>query len=138
MLLFDGQRLLADARKICETAIAFWHGQGQPPFDRYLFMLSAVHDGYGGLEHRNSDRLNLCPQRFAAYQRAAHQRRLHHAVGPDQPLNTFMFWNVKRLRARANLRATTTAKAGKTTPFAGLGVTRPLPIDPPLLRLPVH
>ncbi|MBK6851176.1 MAG: M61 family metallopeptidase [Burkholderiales bacterium] len=54
---FDGARLLADTQKICAAQIAFWHGSDKPPFDRYVFMLSAVDDGYGGLEHRNSTAL---------------------------------------------------------------------------------
>jgi predicted metalloprotease with PDZ domain len=64
---FDGERLLADACRICEAQIAFWHGapiagrkrsaQGRPPFARYVFLLNAVEDGYGGLEHRASTAL---------------------------------------------------------------------------------
>jgi predicted metalloprotease with PDZ domain len=64
---FDGERLLADAKRICEAEIAFWHGTrgakpgsakvGKPPFERYVFMLNAVDDGYGGLEHRASTAL---------------------------------------------------------------------------------
>src|SRR5205085_7621776 len=54
---FDGERLLRDAQKICETAIRFWHERKRPPFKYYLFMLNVVDDGYGGLEHRNSTAL---------------------------------------------------------------------------------
>ena len=54
---FDGQRLIDDTRRICEEQIRFWHGDGAPPFDHYLFMLHASADGYGGLEHRNSTAL---------------------------------------------------------------------------------
>ncbi len=56
---FDGERLLADSRRICEAQIAFWHGadQSRPPFARYVFLLNAVEDGYGGLEHRASTAL---------------------------------------------------------------------------------
>lgn len=61
---FDGERLLRDSQKICETAIRFWHGNsGQrnkrsaTPHKNYVFMLNAVADGYGGLEHRNSTAL---------------------------------------------------------------------------------
>jgi predicted metalloprotease with PDZ domain len=54
---FDGQRLLDDTRRICEEQIRFWHGDGDPPFADYLFMLHASADGYGGLEHRNSTAL---------------------------------------------------------------------------------
>jgi len=59
---FDGERLLADVRRICEAEIAFWHGSkpgrtGVPPFDRYVFLLNVVGDAYGGLEHRASTAL---------------------------------------------------------------------------------
>jgi predicted metalloprotease with PDZ domain len=54
---FDGAKLLADTKKICETEIRFWHGSKKPPFKSYLFMLNAADDGYGGLEHRNSTAL---------------------------------------------------------------------------------
>lgn len=55
---FDGDRLLADAQRICAAQIAFWHGAGgSPPFGHYLFLLNAVDDGYGGLEHRASTAL---------------------------------------------------------------------------------
>ncbi len=58
---FDGARLLADAKRICETEIKFWHGKAlgknKPPHQRYVFMLNAVEDGYGGLEHRDSTAL---------------------------------------------------------------------------------
>jgi predicted metalloprotease with PDZ domain len=56
---FDGERLLRDSQKICETAIRFWHGNkhSATPHKNYVFMLNAVADGYGGLEHRNSTAL---------------------------------------------------------------------------------
>ena len=55
---FDGQRLLRDSQRICEEHIRFWHGaRGKPPFQKYVFMLNTVEDGYGGLEHRASTAL---------------------------------------------------------------------------------
>jgi len=54
---FDGERLLADTRRICDEEIRFWHEGGKPPFERYVFMLYATEDGYGGLEHRASTAL---------------------------------------------------------------------------------
>ena len=59
---FDGKRLLADTQKIVETELAFWHGKnGKPPealLDKgYVFMLRAMDNGYGGLEHMNSTAL---------------------------------------------------------------------------------
>ena len=54
---FDGARLLADTKRICDEEIRFWHVGGKPPFERYVFMLYATEDGYGGLEHRASTAL---------------------------------------------------------------------------------
>jgi predicted metalloprotease with PDZ domain len=60
---FDGARLLADAQRICETQIAFWHGAARrkgaapTPFPRYLFLHHLSEDGHGGLEHRASTAL---------------------------------------------------------------------------------
>ncbi len=50
-------RLTRDLQRICEAQIRFF---GEPaPFDRYLFQVMAVGQGYGGLEHRSSTSL-LC------------------------------------------------------------------------------
>jgi predicted metalloprotease with PDZ domain len=54
---FDSARLLGDVQKICETEIRFWHDRKRPPHKNYLFILNAVDDGYGGLEHRSSTAL---------------------------------------------------------------------------------
>ncbi|MEO5690389.1 MAG: PDZ domain-containing protein [Burkholderiaceae bacterium] len=54
---FDSARLLADTKRICDEEIRFWHGSDEPPFSRYVFMLYATEDGYGGLEHRASTAL---------------------------------------------------------------------------------
>ena len=66
---FDSARLLADTQAVCEAEIRFWHGaktrarsDNKPPFKSYLFMLNAVDDGYGGLEHRNSTAL-ICTRK---------------------------------------------------------------------------
>lgn len=53
----DLERLCRDLTKICETQIRFF---GEPaPFERYVFLVMAVGNGYGGLEHRASTSL-LC------------------------------------------------------------------------------
>jgi predicted metalloprotease with PDZ domain len=106
---FDGKRLLADTQKIVEAEMAFWHGPvdkagqkpaksaSKPPFANYVFMLNAVDDGYGGLEHRNSTAL-ICTRRDLP------------RVGQSKPSDGyttllglisheyFHTWNVKRLR----------------------------------------
>jgi predicted metalloprotease with PDZ domain len=58
----DLDRLLNDTQRICTAQIEFWHGRKPPPFDRYVFMLNVVDDGYGGLEHRQSTAL-ICARR---------------------------------------------------------------------------
>lgn len=53
----DLARLTRDLEKLCSEQIRLF---GEPaPFDRYLFLVTAVGSGYGGLEHRNSTAL-LC------------------------------------------------------------------------------
>lgn len=96
---FDGRRLLADARRICAQQINFWHGDdgSAPPFDRYLFLLNAVEDGYGGLEHRASTAL-------IAARRDLPRERVDAASDGYVTLlglishEYFHSWNVKRLR----------------------------------------
>ena len=100
---FDGERLLADTRRICETAIRFWHGKGKKqraPQANYLFMLTAVDNGYGGLEHRNSTAL-ICKR--ADLPRHDQPVQLKAQDGYTTLLGLisheyFHTWNVKRLR----------------------------------------
>ena len=58
----DLRRIAEDAKRICETQIAFFEPDTlQAPFldsaDRYVFMTMVTGDGYGGLEHRASTAL---------------------------------------------------------------------------------
>ena len=105
---FDGERLLADAQRLCAAQIAFWHGPGQsPPFERYVFLLHAVSDGYGGLEHRASTA--LIAARRDLPQLALHGRAEAVSDGHVTLLGLisheyFHSWNVKRL-VPADLRA---------------------------------
>ena len=82
---FDDARLLRDTVKICRQHMALFgpreplaagelphpasHGElrgtHHAPFSRYLFLLQATGDGYGGLEHRDSTALIcVCPGRL--------------------------------------------------------------------------
>ena len=94
---FDGKRLLADTQKICETAIRFWHGKGNPPIKNYLFMLNAVQDGYGGLEHRNSTAL-ICGRRDLPRTGEARASDGYTTLLGLISHEYFHTWNVKRLR----------------------------------------
>ncbi len=98
---FDGARLIADARRICETVLAFWHGTGEQatpaPMQRYVFMLNVVDDGYGGLEHRNSTAL-ICGRRDlprVGERKAAEGYTTLLGLISHEYFHT---WNVKRLR----------------------------------------
>ncbi|MCP5285836.1 MAG: M61 family metallopeptidase [Burkholderiaceae bacterium] len=97
---FDGARLLADTTRICRAQVRLWHGRGKPPFKRYVFLLRAGDDGYGGLEHRASTALQAVrtdlPRvgQFAgtAADDAGYQRLLG-LISHEY----FHAWNVKRL-----------------------------------------
>ncbi|WP_180125555.1 M61 family metallopeptidase [Rhodoferax sp. BLA1] len=107
---FDGARLLADTQAICEAEMTFWHGpaakgksrsaKNSPPHDRYVFMLNAVDNSYGGLEHRHSTAL-ICKR--ADLPRLGQSRALGATDGYANLLGLicheyFHTWNVKRLR----------------------------------------
>ena len=99
---FDGARLLKDAQAICETICSFWHGNKRLhiPFERYVFMLNAVGDGYGGLEHHNSTAL-IC--RRGDLPRLSNETNTKPSDGYTTLLGLisheyFHTWNVKRLR----------------------------------------
>ena len=99
---FDGSRLLADVKKICEAEIRFWHGSGrsasaQAPHSNYLFMLNAVDDGYGGLEHRNSTAL-ICQRRDLPRLGSAQQSEGYGTLLGLISHEYFHTWNIKRLR----------------------------------------
>ena len=113
---FDGERLLADAKRICEAQIAFWHGPvsrrggaaaaTRPPFKRYVFLHNLTEDGHGGLEHRASTALISArrdmPARISET-RADPRTKPETSDGYANVLGLisheyFHTWNVKRLR----------------------------------------
>jgi predicted metalloprotease with PDZ domain len=110
---FDGERLLRDTQRIVEAAHTMWHGPSKATtsalgIDRYVFMLNATADGYGGLEHRNSTAL-ICqrsdlPQALpAGTQPPTQPAELKATDGYTTLLGLisheyFHTWNVKRLR----------------------------------------
>ncbi len=98
---FDGTRLLADARRICEAQIDFWHGKpgrkNAAPFTRYVFLHNLVEEGHGGLEHRASTAL-ISPRRDMP---ALGKRETSDGYANLLGLISheyFHTWNVKRLR----------------------------------------
>lgn len=94
---FDADRLLADMQKICETQIRFWHERRRAPFKAYLFLLNAVDDGYGGLEHRNSTAL-ICSRRDLPRLGDGRLGEGYVTLLGLISHEYFHTWNVKRLR----------------------------------------
>jgi len=95
---FDGARLLADSQRICEAQMRFWHADGSPPpHDRYVFMLNAVDDGYGGLEHRHSTAL-ICTRRDLPRLGESRNSEGYTTLLGLISHEYFHTWNVKRLR----------------------------------------
>ena len=106
---FDGERLLADTKRLCEAETRFWHGAGRAPFDRYVFMLNALEDGRGGLEHRSSTALVAArrdlPRRAAGEPAQGAAVKHEPSDGYVGVLGLiaheyFHSWNVKRLKPR--------------------------------------
>ncbi len=102
----DGERLMRDAQKICETQICFWHAPGavpakglakRVPFRRYVFMLHAVDESYGGLEHRNSTALIANRRDLPRVGDAKTSEGYTTLLGLISH-EYFHTWNVKRLR----------------------------------------
>ncbi len=91
----DTDRLGADLKRICEHHIRFF---GEPaPVDRYLFLIMAVGEGYGGLEHRASCSL-LCSRDSlprAGEQDISDDYRGFLALCSHEYFHT---WNIKRIR----------------------------------------
>jgi predicted metalloprotease with PDZ domain len=94
----DIERLARDLKRLCEWQIRLF---GTPaPMDRYVFLVTAVGDGYGGLEHRASTAL-LCsrddlPRRGA--KAASEGYRTFLGLASHE---YFHAWNVKRIRPAA-------------------------------------
>lgn len=94
----DSARLCADLARVCQWQIDLFGAP--PPFARYLFLVSALGDGYGGLEHRASTAL-LCARHDlpgAAMREAGDGYRSFLGLCSHE---YFHAWNVKRIRPAA-------------------------------------
>jgi predicted metalloprotease with PDZ domain len=98
----DLDRLARDLARVCQWQCDLFGGapDSRAPFDRYLFQVTAVGDGYGGLEHRTSTSL-LCkrselPQPGVANVTDDYRRFLGLASH-----EYFHAWNVKRIKPAA-------------------------------------
>lgn len=95
----DMARLAQDVARACEAQCALF-GDTPPPFGRYVFMLTVVGEGYGGLEHRDSTALlasrNDLP--FVGMKEATEAYRGFLGLCSHEYLHA---WNVKRIKPAA-------------------------------------
>jgi predicted metalloprotease with PDZ domain len=97
----DAERLADDLKAICSSTIDLFEPKThQAPFKSYLFLVNAVLNGYGGLEHRNSTAL-LCrrdqiPQDKVLYEENAYREFLGLCSH-----EYFHAWLVKRIQPKA-------------------------------------
>lgn len=98
----DIERLAADVSRICQWQIDLFGGaaRSKAPFDRYLFQVTVVGDGYGGLEHRSSTSLICRRDELPATGRPEITDEYLHFLGLASH-EYFHGWNVKRIRPAA-------------------------------------
>jgi predicted metalloprotease with PDZ domain len=94
----DLTRLSRDLKQVCEQHIGFFGGPA--PMKHYVFLITAVGEGYGGLEHRASTAL-LCSRddlpRVGETQVSERYRTFLGLASHEY----FHTWNVKRIKPSA-------------------------------------
>jgi predicted metalloprotease with PDZ domain len=91
----DIERITADLARICAWQIRFF---GEPaPMSRYLFLVTAVGEGYGGLEHRASTAL-LCSRDDLPYPGMGKISEGYRKFLGLCSHEYFHTWNVKRIK----------------------------------------
>jgi predicted metalloprotease with PDZ domain len=91
----DIERIAADLARICAWQIRFF---GEPaPMSRYVFLVTAVGEGYGGLEHRASTAL-LCSRDDLPYPGMGKISEGYRKFLGLCSHEYFHTWNVKRIK----------------------------------------
>ncbi|MEO8627826.1 MAG: PDZ domain-containing protein [Betaproteobacteria bacterium] len=94
----DSKRLTSDLTRLCEQQIALF---GAPaPFVRYVFLVTALGEGYGGLEHRASTAL-LCARDDLPEPGIEQQTESYRTFLGLCSHEYFHAWNVKRIKPAA-------------------------------------
>jgi predicted metalloprotease with PDZ domain len=94
----DMDRLCKDLKRLCERHIALFDAPA--PFKRYLFLVNAVGDGYGGLEHRSSTAL-LCSREELPRRGTRGVTESYRTFLGLASHEYFHAWNVKRIKPAA-------------------------------------
>jgi len=115
----DERRLLTDLQRICTEQAALF---GELPIDRYLFLVTVLGEGHGGLEHRYSTSLisarDDLPQPGDEATTEGYQRFLGLCSH-----EYFHLWHVKRIRPRALIGASLAHEVPTRTLWAFEGIT---------------
>lgn len=94
----DTARLARDLKRLCEHHIRFF---GEPaPMKRYVFLVTALGEGYGGLEHRASTAL-LCSREDLPRKGEAQTSERYRTFLGLASHEYFHTWNVKRIKPAA-------------------------------------
>jgi predicted metalloprotease with PDZ domain len=94
----DLPRLRRDFKRLCEHHIGFF---GKPaPMKRYVFLITAVGEGYGGLEHRASAAL-LCSRDDLPLEGETQASERYRTFLGLASHEYFHAWNVKRIKPAA-------------------------------------
>jgi len=101
----DVPRLARDVHRICAAQIALFEPETRrAPFldasDRYVFLVTATGDGYGGLEHRSSTALITMRQDLPTRANAAQTEGYRRFLGLVSH-EYFHTWHVKRIKPAA-------------------------------------
>jgi predicted metalloprotease with PDZ domain len=100
----DLPRLAADLARVCEAqARLFEPRSGTLPFDRYLFQIMVVGEGYGGLEHRSSTAL-ICARHDLPYPGMSGSPEAYRGLLGLASHEYFHSWHVRRIRPAALAR----------------------------------
>jgi len=137
----DLDRVARDLARVCQWQIDLFAGApgGRAPFDRYLFQIAAVGDGYGGLEHRASTSLLCRRDELPADGDASVGEGYRNFLGLASH-EYFHSWNVKRIKpsafvpydlAREGYTRQLWAFEGITSYYDDLALVRSGVIEPP-------
>lgn len=97
----DLKRLGADLRAVCATQARFFEPRTRKaPMARYLFLVHAVGDGYGGLEHRSSTAL-ICARNDLPHAKMKGVPPGYRKFLGLASHEYFHSWNVKRIKPQA-------------------------------------
>lgn len=90
----DTERLVSDVQKICQAQADLFE---EIPFDRYLFLLTVMEDGYGGLEHKSSSAL-MAQKKCLPFHGMKEVTQDYKALLGLFSHEYFHVWNVKRIK----------------------------------------